>query len=117
MSQEFRSKQLQHPSLGTVIARDTVCDSRNSRSLLRRCAITPEITYIFVARLNSRWESFLVIPREELYDQYETYQAGSLTKAGQVSFYFSYTGETVTCSKRDFSTYLNNWSAWPVIEH
>ena len=79
--------------------------------------ITPDITYIFVTRLNSRWESFLVIPREELYDQYEAYQAGSLTKAGQVSFYFNYTGETVTCSKRDFSTYLNNWSAWPVIEH
>jgi hypothetical protein len=79
--------------------------------------ITPEITYIFVTRLNSRWESFLVIPREVLYDQYETYQAGSLTKAGQVSFYFSYLNETVTCCKRDFSTYLNNWSAWPVIEH
>ena len=79
--------------------------------------ITPEITYIFVTRLNSRWESFLVIPREVLYDQYETYQAGSLTKAGQASFYFNYLNETVTCSKRDFSTYLNNWSAWPVIEH
>lgn len=79
--------------------------------------ITPDITYIFVNRLNSHWKSFLVIPREVLYEEHDAYSVGSLTKAGQVSFYFRYFNETVTCSNRDFSTYLNNWSTWPLIKH
>ena len=79
--------------------------------------ITPDLTYIFVARLNSRWESFLIIPREALYEQYNAYKVGSLTKAGQVLFYFRYTGKTVMSSGRDFSKYLNYWKKWPMITH
>ena len=77
----------------------------------------PDLTYIFVTRLDSRWKSFLVIPREALYEQYNTQQIGSLNNAGQILFYFRYLDHTVTCSGQDFSKYLNYWEPWPIISH
>ena len=77
----------------------------------------PDLTYIFVTRLDSRWESFLVIPREALYEQYNTQQIGSLNKAGHVLFYFRYLDHTVTCPGQDLSKYLNHWKPWPIISH
>jgi hypothetical protein len=77
----------------------------------------PETWYAFANRILSSWESFIVIPRQELYDQYDRNNIGSLNQYGVLSLYFSYFDRKVTCSGQDFSMYLNNWGAWPSIEH
>lgn len=77
----------------------------------------PDLTYIFVARLDSSWKSFLIIPREALYEHYNTEQIGSLTKKGQISLYFRHLNGRVICSGQDLSKYLNAWDAWPIILH
>ena len=77
----------------------------------------PELWYVFANRISSFWESFIVIPRQELYNQYGQNNVGSLNRYGMLSLYFSYSDGEVTCSGQDFSMYLNNWSAWPIIEH
>ncbi|MBI1923683.1 hypothetical protein HYR99_05480 [Candidatus Poribacteria bacterium] len=77
----------------------------------------PDTWYVFANRISSYWESFLVIPRPELYNQYNRNNVGSVNQGGVLSLYFSYADEKVTCSGQDFSMYLNNWSAWPAIAH
>ena len=78
--------------------------------------VEPELTYVFVVRSQKQWDTFLLISREDLFDEYENHEIGS--KAGQtLVLNFRYSQQSVKCSDRDFSTYLNNWSTWPVIEH
>lgn len=78
--------------------------------------IEPELTYVFVVRYQKRWDSFLLISRQDLSDEYEKHDIGSLAFKSLV-INLRYSPEGVKCSNRDFSTYLDNWSTWPVIEH
>lgn len=78
--------------------------------------VRPELAYVFVVRHQERWETLLLISRKELFYEYENHEVGS--KAGKtLVLNFRYSQNGVKCSSRDFSTYLNNWSTWPVIEH
>jgi hypothetical protein len=78
--------------------------------------IEPELTYVFVVRFQKRWDTFLLVERADLYREHLEHNIGS--KAGKtLVLNFRYFQEDVKCSDRDFSTYLDNWSTWPVIEH
>ena len=78
---------------------------------------TPETWFVFANRLEEKWQSFVIIPRSELYIMYDKYKIGSLNQSRVLSLYFSYSGAKVSCSGQDFSHYLNNWSGWPYIKH
>lgn len=86
------------------------------RLLQLETPLQPDLTYVFVVRHKERWDSFLLISREELFYEYENHHIGS--KAGKtLVLNFRYSQNTVKCSDRDVSSYLNDWSGWPVIEH
>ena len=78
--------------------------------------IRPELTYVFVVRYKERWDSFLLISRKNLYEQYLNHNIGSKA-AKKLLLNLRYSQNTVKCSGRDFSSYLNDWSGWPIIEH
>jgi len=78
---------------------------------------TPETWYVFVNRLQNEWESFLVIPRQDLFDLYELHDIGSVSKNEILSLYISYTDDEIICSGQNFMKYLNNWDSWLPIEH
>lgn len=77
----------------------------------------PPSWYVFANRIGDEWSSFLVIPRQNLYELYDNYEIGSLTKSGLITLYLSYREDSVICSEQDLSKYLNNWERWPFIEH
>ncbi|MFN8489667.1 MAG: hypothetical protein U0350_18935 [Caldilineaceae bacterium] len=78
---------------------------------------SPETWFVFANRLEERWRSFVVISRPELNALYIQNQFGALNQNGSLSLYLSYSDATVICSGQDFSHYLNNWSAWPYVQH
>lgn len=93
-----------------------------------RAPTTPELHYIFVARLSDKWESFLIIERNELFDLYTLNQVGSLIKKKKgtdmlrLNFQFTSTnaspfGYTVKCSNYDFSGFMKRWGFFRVIPH
>ena len=82
-----------------------------------RIPTSPETWYVFANRLEVRWESFMVISRQQLYDYYRLYNVGTLSRNGTVNLYLSYTTGQVICSGQDMSQYLNNWDAWPKLHH
>ncbi len=77
----------------------------------------PEIWYVFAHRLSSNWGSYILIPRNTLFEFYDRHNMGSLNKNGFLQLYFSFWGNKVTCSGMDWSAFINDWSAWPQIEH
>ena len=79
--------------------------------------IFPELTYVFAIRHQERWASFLVVGRKQLYDEHRLFKVGSRASDENVVFYIAISGEKVTCSDRDFSDYLNNWTRWRPITH
>ncbi len=79
--------------------------------------VTPDLSYVFVVRRNHRWESFVIINRNELEEERELHNIGSLTKDNKLMLRFKFSDAMVICSDRDFSHYLNNWDKWPVIQH
>ena len=77
----------------------------------------PETWYVFANRLCEKWQSFVIISRQELYDFHDLYSIGSLSKRGLLSLYFSYSDNSVICSGHDHSPYLDNWTDWSPITH
>lgn len=82
-----------------------------------RARTIPETWYVFANRLDSGWQSFVVITRQALYDLHEIHRVGSINKNGVLSLYFSYTANAVHCGDQDLSHYLNDWQEWPMITH
>jgi len=79
--------------------------------------LTPDVTFVFASRLQKKWNPFIVIPRDVLYNYHLIHDVGSRTQSGNVTFYFRYDNTKMTCGGQDFSGYLDNWDAWPLIEH
>lgn len=77
----------------------------------------PDTWYVFVSRLETGWQSFIIIKQEVLYELYAVHSIGSLNQRGMLSLYFSYTEQTVHCGGQDLSRYLNYWADWPIIPH
>lgn len=76
----------------------------------------PELTYVFAVRHEEKWTDFVVIRREELFDLYELHDLGGKSKKG-IILTLQFEKEGVICSKVDFSPFLNDFSAWPFIDH
>lgn len=77
---------------------------------------TPELTYVFATRHQNRWSNFVVIEREVLFDLYQLHGLGAKSKDSTI-LTIQFAQDVVTCSKVDFAPYLNNFSAWPTVQH
>ena len=75
---------------------------------------TPELVYVFAIRSGAGWEPFVVIERPALRREQEVHGVGSVS-GDNVVFRFVATGESLTCSGRDFLAYRGDWSRWPVL--
>lgn len=79
----------------------------------------PELYYILVVRYNNRWTDFVVIKRQELFTEHSLHHVG--TPVGQAKkslmLYLSFGDTTLTCSKRDFQRFRNNFDSWPQVQH
>ena len=76
----------------------------------------PETWYVFANRLAEGWVSFLIIPRQALYELYDLHEIGSLSKSGMLSLYLAYSDGTVSCSGQSLNMFLDNWSRWPILD-
>ena len=80
-------------------------------------SISPEIHYVFMVRHKDKWANMLIINRDTLNDLYESLNIGSVSKDKNLMIHISFEGKTVTCSNVDFSSFIDNFSEFPPIEH
>jgi len=55
------------------------------------------VHYIFIVRHNNEWSKRVIIRQDDLLDHFENNKVGSEAD-GNITFYFSYTGNKVECS-------------------
>lgn len=78
---------------------------------------TPELFFIFVTRLENRWDAFVILRQSDLRREHEAHGIGSLNKNGYITFRFTFRDGKATAGKRDLSAYLGDWTRWPEITH
>jgi hypothetical protein len=74
------------------------------------------IYYIVAIRKENIWGDILLIPQSDIFNFYHKFHIGTVV-GNNLILYFSFQNDTITCSKNDFTVYLNNFSDFPVIEH
>ena len=79
-------------------------------------AIAPEIYYVLLVRKQNKWSDLLIIPRKTLWGLYEEHQIGTIVK-NNLMLYMSFKKPFVTCSKVDFTPFMDNFEDFPIIEH
>ena len=79
-------------------------------------AISPEIYYIFLVRKQNKWSDLLVIARKTLLELFREHQIGAVAENNLV-LYLSFKESKVTCSKVDFTPFVDNFEDFPIIEH
>lgn len=79
-------------------------------------AISPEIYYIFIVRKQNKWSDLLVIPRKTLLALFREHQIGTIVE-NNLMLYLSFKKPIVTCSKMDFTPFMDNFEDFPIIEH
>lgn len=72
--------------------------------------VKPELTYVFAARHEARWDAFIVIDRVDLAAQHRRHGLGS-GRGDVLQFYFTFRPERVTCGDLDVTAYRNAWTA------
>lgn len=78
---------------------------------------TPDVTYVFVLRVDQRWRDFVVVPRGDLWALHMTKGVGTATKAGGLVLTLVVSAARVDCSGEDFSAWRGDFSRWPPIRH
>jgi hypothetical protein len=78
--------------------------------------INPEIFYIFLVRKQNKWSNLLIIPRKKLLELYQEHQIGTVAQ-DNLLLYLSFKEQTITCSKVDFTPFVDNFEDFPIIEH
>ena len=74
-----------------------------------------ELTYVLALRRHGKWRSFLVIPREGLYDLYRLGKLGK-QQGDILTWSFKYDQVSVVCQDADFSDFESAWDTlWPDI--
>ncbi len=73
----------------------------------------PNLFFVFVLRRESIWE-FVVINREALAAELARYQVGSRS-GGNVLFTVTFQEHSVLCGGRNWQSWRNDWSEWPVL--
>ncbi len=74
------------------------------------------VYFIFAIRRNNTWSDILIISQGHLLDSFKDKHVGSVVGQSLI-LYFSIQNNVVTCSKQDFTPYLNNFSDFPIVEH
>jgi hypothetical protein len=113
------SGQLQRVQVKTALAKTTKQNfaGQFNISLKQLLNITPvKIQYVFLFRFKEVWSSPIIIDQEELKELYDKKAIGTQHK-DNLNLYISVFDKKVICSKEDFSSYVNNYSAFPVIHH
>jgi hypothetical protein len=101
-------------SQGTQRNKSVTAQFRIRLSQIRNNALTPDLSYVFVARRKVRWK-FLVMERAVLLHLMNNDGVG--TESGgylQLTVTFK-DDQTVTASGSDLSRYYKDWSRWPVL--
>lgn len=69
---------------------------------------TPELLYVLAVFHADRWTDFVVVPREDLYNEHDLYEVGSVHD-GKARFRLRFTDTAVACGKRDWSRFRDAW--------
>ena len=78
---------------------------------------TPELCFVFAVRHADRWSDFIIIEREELFEEHRTHGVGNLFGRGgelMVKLYLSFRGSDVICSGRSFQKMRNQFAMFQV---
>ena len=78
--------------------------------------VTPELHYVFMVRHENKWSNTLVIRRKALFEIYKSLTTNSVYEGNWV-LYISFQGEKVLHKKVDFSSFIDDFSAFPNIPH
>jgi hypothetical protein len=74
------------------------------------------IYFVFLIRNKLGWSNMLLIPQRRLVNFLADNQFGSVYK-NNLTLYFAIEDKKVTCSKLDFTPYLNNFEDFPIVIH
>ena len=76
--------------------------------------LTPELHYVFIARVRDRWKDMLLIPREDLDEAHRDRGIGSRSgkQSRLVTFYFRFHADKVRCKDDDLQKYRNAWEKY-----
>lgn len=74
------------------------------------------IYFVFLIRNKLGWSNMLLIPQRRLVNFLADKRFGSVYK-NNLTLYFSIQDKKVTCSKLDFTAYLNNFDDFPIVNH
>ena len=78
--------------------------------------ISPEIHYVFMTRYQGKWVNTMIIRRKDLYDMYKLSQIGT-AESDSLSLYLTFKSNKMVCKKVDFTPFIDDFSAFPVIPH
>ena len=81
-----------------------------------RQSISPEIHYVFMIRHQNSWVNTMIIERTELYGLFKSSQIGA-TNNDSLTLYLTFKGNKMACKKVDFTPFINDFSAFPDIQH
>ncbi|MFN0176954.1 MAG: hypothetical protein ACKVU0_20095 [Saprospiraceae bacterium] len=76
----------------------------------------PKLVYIFAIRFEGVWQKLTLIKQDKLQEEYDTNNVGS-PSGKNLTLTFLMKGNQLSCSKRDFSAYINNFEDFPMVEH
>jgi hypothetical protein len=79
-------------------------------------SIEPELFYTLVITHNYQFLSLIVIRRSRLLELYQNHEIGSVV-GDSLMLYMVYKDQKLTCSKVDFTPFLNNFDDFGVIQH
>ena len=69
---------------------------------------TPELLYVLAVFRGDRWADFVVVSREDIYNEHDLHQVGSLHD-GTVRLRLRFRDTDVDCGRRDWTRYRDNW--------
>ena len=81
-----------------------------------RQSISPEIHYVFMIRHQNSWVNTMIIERTELYGLFKSSQIGAANN-DSLTLYLTFKSNEMMCKKVDFMPFINDFSAFPDIQH
>lgn len=75
-----------------------------------------DMNYVFAVRHRDSWRDFIIIGRDALYELHSVHAVGTEVD-GRVLFTITISDNDVLCKDQSLSTYRNQWSKWPAIDH
>ena len=79
-------------------------------------SISPEIHYVFMIRHQNRWVNTMIIERTELYGLFKSSQIGT-TNSESLTVYLTFKNNKMMCKSANFTSFIDDFSAFPDIQH